>query len=71
MWNKQGNIFNEHHAQVPVVDVTPDTYKIYYCTRDDKGRSIPMTISSFKDDPSQYLHPIKLNQRKPTKINEK
>ena len=61
MWNKQGNIFSEHHAQVPVVDITPDTYKIYYSTRDKNGKSIPMTISSFKDDPSQYLHPIKLN----------
>jgi len=61
MWNKQGNIFNEHHSQVPVVDVYSDAFKIYYSTRNEQGKSIPMTISVFKDNPTQYLHPVKLN----------
>lgn len=55
MWTKQGNIFNEHHAQLPVVDTTyNDTYKIYYSTRDDKGRSIPMFINVFKHNLKNY-----------------
>jgi hypothetical protein len=61
MWIKQGNIFNEHHAQLPVVDIYPDTYKIYYSTRDEQGRSIPMYINVFKDNLKSYLHPIKVN----------
>lgn len=61
MWKKQGNIFNEHHAQLPIVDVYPDTYKIYYSTRDKNGYSIPMSISVFKHNLKQYLSPIKIN----------
>ena len=62
MWTKQGNIFNEHHAQLPVVDTTyNDTYKIYYSTRDDKGRSIPMFINVFKHNLKNYLSPQKVN----------
>ena len=61
MWVKQGNIFNEHHSQHPVVDVYSDTFKIYYSTRDNKGRSIPMSISVFKNNPTEYLHPTPLN----------
>ena len=61
MWTKKGNIFNEHHSQLPVIDTYPDTFKIYYSTRDDKGRSIPMSISIFQDNLTQYIHPIKLN----------
>lgn len=62
MWIKQGNIFNEHHSQLPVVDTTyKDTYKIYYSTRDDRGRSIPMFINVFKNNLHQYLSPQKIN----------
>jgi len=62
MWNKRGNIFNEHHAQLPVVDNNyPELYKIYYSTRDEQGRSIPMYLSTWKDNPKNYLHPIKLD----------
>jgi hypothetical protein len=61
MWVKQGNIFNEHHAQLPVVDVYSDTYKIYYSTRDENGCSIPMSISVFKYNLKYYLNPIKIN----------
>ena len=61
MWEKQGNIFNKHHSQVPVVDVYSDTFKIYYSTRNEQGKSIPMTISVFKDNLTQYSPPTKLN----------
>jgi hypothetical protein len=61
MWDKKENIFNEHHAQLPVVDIYPDTYKIYYSTRDELGRSIPMCINIFKDNFKSYLHPLKVN----------
>jgi hypothetical protein len=61
MWDKQGNIFNEHHSQLPVVDVYHDTYKIYYSTRDVNGCSIPMCINVSKHDLKKYSHPIKIN----------
>jgi len=53
MWTKQGNIFNEHHAQVPVADTYSDTYKIYYSARGENGKSIPMTVNFFKSDLSK------------------
>ena len=61
MWIKQGNIFNKHHAQLPVVDVYFDTYKIYYSTRNINGCSTPMSISVSKDNLKQYLSPIEIN----------
>jgi hypothetical protein len=61
MWIKQGNIFNEHHAQLPVVDIYPNAYKVYYSTRDEQGRSIPMHMHVFKNNLKSYLHPIKIN----------
>ena len=61
MWIKHGNIFNEHHAQLPVVDVYSDIYKIYYSTRNKNGCSIPMSILVFKDNLKHYLHPIEIN----------
>ena len=42
-WIKKHNIFNEHHAQLPVVDVLDSVYRIYYSTRIG-GRSTPMWI---------------------------
>jgi hypothetical protein len=54
MWNKQGNIFNKHHAQLPVVDVHSDFYRIYYSTRIE-GRSIPMFIDVDRNNPSIIL----------------
>jgi hypothetical protein len=61
MWIKQGNIFNEHHAQLPVVDIYPDTYKVYYSTRNENGCSIPMSISVFKHDLKSYFYPVKID----------
>ena len=43
MWIKQKNIFNQHHAQVPVVDSCDGYYRIYYSTRFN-GKSSPMFI---------------------------
>jgi hypothetical protein len=60
-WVKHGNIFNEHHAQLPVVDIYSDTYKIYYSTRNKNGCSIPMAISVFKNNLKQYLSPTKID----------
>ena len=42
-WDKKGNIFNKHHAQVPVVDTYDDFYRIYYSTRVG-GKSHPLFI---------------------------
>jgi predicted GH43/DUF377 family glycosyl hydrolase len=51
MWSKKGVIFNDEHAQLPVVDVLENTYKIYYSTRDKEGRSIPMFVEVDKKYP--------------------
>lgn len=40
-WVKKGILFNKEWAQLPVVDTHSDVYKVYYSTRDEKGRSIP------------------------------
>ena len=47
-WDKKGNIFNKHHAQVPVVDTYDDFYRIYYSTRID-GKSNPLFIDVDKN----------------------
>ncbi len=61
MWNKKGNIFKEHHSQLPVVDVHSGLFKIYYSTRDDLGRSVPMSIKLSGKDLSQYQDPERIN----------
>lgn len=48
-WIKKRNIFNKHWAQLPVVDVYPEYYKIYYSTRDHLNRSIPKWVKITKD----------------------
>jgi hypothetical protein len=55
MWIKKGNIFNKHHAQVPVVDEYETFYRIYYSTRIN-GKSNPMFIDVDKNDPSIILN---------------
>jgi hypothetical protein len=58
MWDKKGNIFNEHHAQLPVVDSSnKDFYVIYYSTRDEEGRSIPMFVNFSKSNFEKCSHP--------------
>jgi hypothetical protein len=61
MWFKQGNIFNKHHAQLPVIDVYHDVYKIYYSTRNENGYSIPMCISISKLNQKLITDPIKVD----------
>lgn len=61
MWNKKGNIFNKHHAQLPVVDMYESEIIIYYSTRDEKGRSVPMKIKLDNKNFSPIGTPEKLN----------
>lgn len=58
MWVKKGNIFNEHHSQVPVVDEYNNFYRIYYSTRID-GKSNPMFIDIDKETPNKILNKSK------------
>lgn len=61
-WVRMGRIFDEHRAQVPVVDVYEDVYRIYYSTRNNDGKSIPMFIEVDKSTPSNVVTP-------PTKLD--
>jgi hypothetical protein len=55
MWIRQGNIFDKHHAQVPVVDVDmPNCWRIYYSKRID-GKSHPYYLDVEKGNPSNIL----------------
>lgn len=54
MWIKKGNIFNKHHAQVPVIDEYDTFYRIYYSTRIE-GKSNPMFIDVDKQNPSKII----------------
>jgi len=70
MWVKKGFIFNVNgqydwnktHAQVPVVDVLEDRFRIYYSTRNLEGRSNVSFIEVDKDNPQtilfEYQHPL-------------
>lgn len=61
MWERGENIFSDHHAQLPVVDDSDqEFYKIYYSTRDDQGRSIPMVIEVSKKDFKNYTPPKRI-----------
>lgn len=61
MWNRKGNIFKDHHSQLPVVDVRPEDFKIYYSTRDELGRSIPMSVIVSGKNLNQYESPERIN----------
>ena len=59
-WIKKGNIFNECHAQVPVVDTNHDGFwRIYYSKRENRGPSLPYFIDVEAGNPKNIL-------RKPT-----
>jgi len=47
-WIKKGVIFNKEFAQLPVVDIYENYYRIYCSTRDNQGRSIPKAIDIHK-----------------------
>jgi len=62
IWIKKGILFNEHHAQLPVVDVYHNYYRIYYSTRNKEGCSIPMFYQVYKADLTKSLgDPVKVN----------
>lgn len=55
MWLNRINIFNKHHAQVPVVDVNyKDFWRVFYSKRID-GISYPFYIDVEKGNPSNVL----------------
>ena len=49
-WQKQGLIFSDHHAQVPVTLELEDRFKIYYSTRDKENQSLAQYIEVDKDN---------------------
>jgi hypothetical protein len=53
-WIRHGNIFNRHHAQVPVVDVNENYWRIYYSKRVD-GKSQPFYIDVEPENPSRII----------------
>lgn len=55
MWKRNGNIFDKHHSQVPVVDVNNKGYwRIYYSKRID-NKSYPFYIDVEVGNPSNIL----------------
>ena len=55
MWLKQGNIFNKHWAQLPVVDIQNDNFwRIYYSNRIN-NKSLPKYFDVEKGNPSKIL----------------
>ena len=59
-WIKKQNIFNKHHAQLPVVDEYDLFYRLYYSTRIE-GKSQPMFIDIDKSVLNQRHNKIKIN----------
>jgi predicted GH43/DUF377 family glycosyl hydrolase len=55
MWIDRKNIFNQHHAQVPIVDVIGDVWRIYYSTRFN-GKSQPMWVEVDGNNPTKILN---------------
>ena len=53
-WIRHGNIFSRHHAQVPVVDVNENYWRIYYSKRVD-GKSQPFYIDVEPENPSRII----------------
>ena len=65
MWVKKGLIYSvkgnkewmTSHAQVPTVDkVSEDKVRIYYCTRDNKNRSLTTFIECEASEPKKILY---------------
>ena len=50
-WIKQGLLYSKRHAQLPVVDVLNDRWRVYYSTRVN-GRSVPQYLDV---DPQKML----------------
>ena len=58
MWENRKNIFNNHHSQVPVVDILENRFRVYYSTRIE-GKSVPMWVDLDLTDPSIILEESK------------
>ena len=55
-WIRKGNIFNECHAQVPVVDINHDRFwRIYYSKRENRGPSLPYYLDVEAGNPHKIL----------------
>ncbi len=56
MWQKLGNVFNDHHSQVPVVDTVNDGYwRVYYSTRNINGKSVPFYFDVDSTNPTKVI----------------
>jgi len=60
-WSKLGNIFSGHHAQVPVIDIQEDRWRIFYSTRIE-GKSHPYYVEVCRYNPSIII-------TQPTRVN--
>lgn len=64
MWEKKGFLYNvngefewnKSHAQVPVVDVLSDSFRIYYATRNNEGKSNISYIEVDKANPNSIVY---------------
>jgi hypothetical protein len=55
-WIKKGNIFNDCHAQVPIVDIHHDGFwRIYYSKRENRGPSKPHYFDVEAANPTHIL----------------
>ncbi len=72
MWEKKGLIYNvngqlewnKSHAQVPVVDMLADRFRIYYAARNSLGKSNLSFIEVEKENPQKIIF-----ERKTTLLN--
>jgi hypothetical protein len=55
MWVDRKHIFNQHHAQVPIIDMMEDKWRIYYSTRFN-GKSQPMWVDVEVNNPTNILN---------------
>jgi hypothetical protein len=64
MWQKKGFIFNvagdkawnQSHAQVPVIDILDDRFRIYYSTRNASGQSLISYIEVNRENPKDIIY---------------
>lgn len=54
-WKKIGLVYPGHHAQLPVTEVLHDRIRIYYSTRNQEGKSLPMFIDVDLENPLHQL----------------
>jgi len=60
MWEKKGNIFSKHWAQLPVVDTSYENFwRIFYSQRIE-NKSYPMFVDIKKDNPVEIINESQL-----------